>query len=277
MLDVCRRSSHAAPEGNLTLMNFVNVWLNRNMYIHLQDFINERITDKSKKADVNEICEVFRVWLLQMIHRETANTLFTEPDCYGKVQQIKISLERCKFLFGALGANLPEFDIFEHDDEADDDTATARIWGSFHQYNPLILKIEREFGSTGSNFIFEGNATVTIDDDKLRHGSTRFRAEGLQVTGFRGSKIGPVMNGVGTCENGIILSAHFSRHSDGPLSTVKSLLRHLGYSADPDDNTLRSKCCIEVKMDRGYHTEPVVSFLHDLGCKCLGAHSEFAV
>eukprot|EP00957_Ditylum_brightwellii_P081400 6191416-Ditylum_brightwellii.AAC.1 len=68
---------------------------------------------------------------------------------------------------------------------------------------------------------------MAIDDDKLRNISDRFQEEGLQITGFCGSRIGPVMNGIGLVQNGLISSVHFSCHSD---SVGKAYLTNLDMS-----------------------------------------------
>ena len=44
------------------------------------------------------------------------------------------------------------------------------------------------------------------------------------MTGFHGSKFGPVMDGLGVVETSIIVAIHFQCHGDGPLSIMKSLL-----------------------------------------------------
>ena len=83
------------------------------------------------------------------------------------------------------------------------------------------------------------------------------------------------MNGMGVVETGIITSIHFSRHYDGPLATVKSLFRNICYGPrSNDDNTLRSKCRINVGLDRGYHIESVISLLIELVDGYFGTHSE---
>ena len=56
-------------------------------------------------------------------------------------------------------------------DQASEDAAN-RVWGNFNQHNDIIVKLESHMGSVGSQFIIEGLADFTIDDDKLRHVST---------------------------------------------------------------------------------------------------------
>jgi hypothetical protein len=72
----------------------------------------------------------------------------------------------------------------------------------------------------------------------VAHSSKSFHNENLQMTGFRGSKYGPVMNGAGIVETGVIALVHFTRHGDSALHSVKALLRHIGYGISVDDNTL---------------------------------------
>jgi hypothetical protein len=49
------------------------------------------------------------------------------------------------------------------------------------------------------------------------------------MTGFRGSKYGPVMNGAGIVETGVIALVPFTCHGDGALHSVKLLLSHQQY------------------------------------------------
>ena len=165
---MCRRLSQfqGGNDERMAEKDFANIWLNRNFYIIFQDYINARIADPGKHAQLCEVVEIFRVWILQMIHGETARTLFQEPEWYAKSRMLKISLERYLFLFEALGAGLPVVDTTVHDDDPEGED-TAIIWGSFHQYNPIISQIEQEFGIVGMNFIIEGNCTAAIDDDKI--------------------------------------------------------------------------------------------------------------
>jgi len=208
-----------------------------------------------------------------MVHGETADTLYSNPDWYRKVLDVKITYNRYKYLFNKLGSNLPEVNIFVQG-KSIDESEQEKIWGSFEQYNPSIKKMEELIGKVGSNFILPGNASINIDDDKLRHGSTACHEENLQMTGFRGSKYGPVMNAAGVVENGLLVAIHFNRHGDGPLHAVKSLLRHIGYGISEDDNTLKKRLNAEIKLDRRYHIARVIKYCSSLGVTWLGTHSE---
>jgi hypothetical protein len=92
-------------------------------------------------------------------------------------------------------------------------------------------------------------------------------------TGFRGSRCGPVMNAADSVQTGLILSVHFSRKGDNALSTVTSLLRHLGYGEQPH---LKQRLDVVVLLDRGYNIASVIRFLLQLRCQLLGAHAEHA-
>lgn len=271
-LERLRTLSEVGPSKEMKEKDFLNVWFDRDCYLVVIDEIKAKIADPELHPKPFEIREMFRVFLLMMIHRETAHTLFQQPEWYPKIKDVKISYQRYKFLFEKLGAGMPEVDLFVHDD---DDESQQKIWGSFEQHNPSIKKMEMLIGSTGAHFMFDGDVCgITVDDDKLRHSSRSFHEENLQMTGFRGSKYGPVMNGAGIVENGIIASVHFSRHGDGPLHNVKSLFRNVGYGVSDDDNTLKKKLKMSVKLDRGYHIELVNEFLGELGASWLGTHSE---
>lgn len=122
--------------------------------------------------------------------------------------------------------------------------------------------------------MFEGLCHLTVDDDKLRHSSRLFRLIGLMMTGFRGSRIGPVMNAVGVVQISLIVSIHFSRHGDGPLSIVTSLFRNIGYGSSELDRTLKSMLASLILLDRGYHVGAVILFALTLGLSYLDTHSE---
>ena len=77
---------------------------------------------------------------------------------------------------------------------------------------------------------------------------SKFRDEGLQMTGFCGSRIGPVMNGLGMVKTGCILSIRFSRHGDSALSVTQSLMENLGYSLQPGK---KKKLDGIIMLDRG--------------------------
>jgi hypothetical protein len=72
-----------------------------------------------------------------------------------------------------------------------------------HLTNDVIGKIETHIGNVGKHFLFETLSDITIDDDKLRHTSRSFSDHGLQRTGFRGSRCGPVMNDAATVQSGL--------------------------------------------------------------------------
>ena len=67
-------------------------------------------------------------------------------------------------------------------------------------YNPIIFKIESLIGNVGWFFVFCEHFRAIIDDEKTRDGSSKFRSEGLQITGNRDSLIEPVMNRIGLME-----------------------------------------------------------------------------
>ena len=160
----------------------------------------------------SQIKELIRVWILQFVWGTTSSKIFNDSEWYSKGSQLNIRKDRYLMLFKKLGDDKPLLDTFVVN--MDDEVCNDDIWGQFDQYNDVLIKIERIVGDIGKCFVFNGCFNATIDDDKLRHSSGKFREEGLQMTGFRGSRIGPVMNGLGLVESGLILSIRFSRHRD---------------------------------------------------------------
>jgi hypothetical protein len=197
------------------------IYFNANWYMIMFNYINSRIQDTTKKATPNEIFELHRVWILQCVYRVTATDLFNnKADFYASVRRIKITKDRYFYLFGKLGSNVAESIV---DNNGDDD----QVWGSFNHHNDIISKLESHVGEVGKQFLVEKFQDLTIDDDKMRHTSKTFGDLGLQRTGHRGCRYGPVMNAAGSVQSGLILSIHFSRKGDGPLSIVKSLVTDL--------------------------------------------------
>jgi hypothetical protein len=257
------------PWDVATLDDYVSIFINRNWYIMIQDYINERAESSEKLVEFWEILDMMKMWILQFYYGTTSKRLFDKKDeWYRKARTLKISYERYNMLLKKLGSDFPSLDVFEGTEE-EENTGTS-IWGNFDQFNPIVTKLEEHIAGSGELFIFP-NIDITIDDDKLRHSSRKFREEGLQITGFRGSRIGPVMNGMGIVQNGLVISIHFSRHGDSAGTVVESLYQKVGYGLG---NTLRNKMDACVIMDRGYHTSSGIKFVMKMGCSFLGTHSE---
>lgn len=238
------------------------------------DYINARIEDPTKHAKLKEVHEMQRVWLLQCIFRETARNLFTDgPQWFAPVQRLCMTYSRYAFLFKKLGADLPKISINVGYNDTEQDKTAERVWGSFNQHNEIIRKMKAHVGNIGKNFLIKTISDVTIDDDKLCHTSKTFSDHGLQRTGFRGSRCGPVMNGAGSVQSGLILSIYFSCKGDAALSVVKALLRTLGYG---EESNLKQRLDILVLLDRGYNIASVIRLLLKLRCQLLGTHSENA-
>jgi hypothetical protein len=197
--------------------------------------------------------------------------MYDNPLWYGPIKKVGISYARYSYLLMKLGDNAPEISVLNRGTESQDDRAADVIWGSFNQYNEVVGKLERHMGDVGQKFIFDKVLDLTIDDDKLRHQSASFKREGLQLTGFRGSRCGPVMNCVGAVQSSLILSIYFSRKGDGILNTVTNLLGYLGYGNEP---TRRQRLDVTFLVDRGYHIPSVVQFFLGLRASVLGTHSE---
>jgi hypothetical protein len=101
--------------------------------------------------------------------------------------------ERYSFLFRKLGADVPEITVGAVLNDNEQDAAAEIVWGTFNQYNDIASKLEHQVGKIGKRFLFEYLTDATTDDDKLRHTSKTFSDHGLQRTGFRGSRCGPVV------------------------------------------------------------------------------------
>jgi len=254
--------------------DFVSIYLNRDWYLLMEEYINARVTEPNmNRATINEIHEMMRVWILQCCYQVTAKTLYTNTTWYAPIRKIDLTYDRFAFLFKKLGADLPPISILLGQNDAHEDEKATEVWGSFNQYNDIVCKLERHVGEIGKGFILENITDITIDDDKLRHQSSTFRDHGLQLTGFRGSRCGPVMNCSGTVQTSLILSIYFGRMGDAALSVVKNLMRYLGYG---EESHLRQRLDVVVLLDRGYHVSSVIKFFLGLRASLLGTHSEKA-
>lgn len=268
----CERLINMESTTNNTEFNvakFANIYFNRQFYIFIQDYLKARIMNVDLYPSFSEIMEMIKVWLCQFIYGITSNELFDSPDWYPQVSHIGISKQRYNFLFKKMGNGEVELDIFEHDSNTEN--TAEKIWGHFDKYNGTLFDLENLISKTGRNFCYDGAFTATIDDDKLRHSSKRFRDEGLQMTGFRGSRIGPVMNGMGLVESGVIVAVRFSRHGDSALSVTKNLFKSIGYGNEPG---LQKNLGGVTMIDRGYHIPCVIKYILSMGLNFLGTHSE---
>jgi hypothetical protein len=64
------------PVELLSPSDFAMIYLSRDWYFILFDYINDRIDNTSDKATVMEVFEMQRVWLLQCFYQTTATKLF---------------------------------------------------------------------------------------------------------------------------------------------------------------------------------------------------------
>ena len=262
------------PLHSLKPSDFAAIYLNRDWYFLLLDYINSRIEHLEDQATAKEVFELQRVWMLQCYYKTTATKLFKGASgWFAPAHRLQITLERYTFLFGKLGADLPRITVNAVLNDSEQDSTAEQVWGSFNQHNTIVSKLEAHVGTVGKSFLFERLTDVTIDDDKLRHTSKSFSDHGLQRCGFRGCRCGPVMNCAGSVQHGLIMSIYFSRKGDASLSIVKSLFRYLGYG---DENCLKTQLDVLVLLDRGYNIASVIRFLLNLKCQLLGTHSEKA-
>ena len=159
------------------------------------------------KVEIAELLEVQKVWILMQMYWTCTLSLYNKLDLYGPIRKIKLAFERYKVIMNSLGGVLPQIDIFEGSQLSE--RAGVEAWGKFNQFISVTLDLESFIGKVGRKFLFH-DMDLTRDDDKLRHSSKKFRDEGLQMSGFRGSRIGQVMNGLGNTQTGMIYSRHFS-------------------------------------------------------------------
>lgn len=66
-----------AVNTKLSVVDCINVFLNRDFYFLLEKFVNMRALARGvEKFRISELLEVFCVWLLQMLEKQTVETLY---------------------------------------------------------------------------------------------------------------------------------------------------------------------------------------------------------
>ena len=69
--------------------DFVNIFLNRDFYILIQDYLKERMTSTDIPT-FSEIKELIRVWILQFVWGTTSSKIFNDSEWYSKGSQLNI-------------------------------------------------------------------------------------------------------------------------------------------------------------------------------------------
>jgi hypothetical protein len=257
-----------------TINDCLELFLDRCWYFLIENLINIKLSTNEKRCSLPEVLEVQRVWLLQMIDKQSSHTLFkNENKRWGLVTKLDITEARYTKLIRSFKTTKNESTIKVDSDVDEENTTTdvSKIWGNLLEQDELPRSLEEYVGKIGRQFIFDSVSDCSIDDDKLRHSSRSFRSAGIAMTGFRGSRIGPVMNGLVTVQTGIIHAIHFNRFTDNPLSITTALLNHINYGSHSHQ---KNKLDVLIAIDRGYNYKAVTDTLTKCGMRFLGTHSE---
>jgi hypothetical protein len=84
------------------------------------------------------------------LYGTTATTLFNDPsDWYAPGRRLDLTHERYSFLFRILGADLPEITVNASMNDGEQDAIAETVWGSFHQHNDIVSKLEQHIGNIG--------------------------------------------------------------------------------------------------------------------------------
>lgn len=209
-----------------------------------------------------------------MLEKQSSQTLFrNDHRRWGMVSKLDIKEDRYTKLIKSFKSSNNEttIDADSDVDEENNNCNVSGVWGNLLEQDELPRKLEVYVGEIGRKFVFESVSECTIDDDKLRHSSRGFRASGIAMSGFRGSRIGPVMNGLATVQTGLLHAIHFNRFGDNPISITTGLLNNINYGSA---SYHKKKLDIIVAIDRGYNYGPVTDVLTEMGMRFIGTHSE---
>lgn len=257
-----------------TMTDCIEIFIHRDWYFLMEGLINSKLAPEEPRCTVPEVLEVQRMWMLQMIEKQTSQTLFrNDLQRWGLVKNLVMNESRYTKLIKSFKTTINEVQInadSDVDEETDSFNASA-VWGNLLEQDELPRLLEEYVGKIGRKFVFDGVSDCTIDDDKLRHSSRGFRSSGIAMSGFRGSRIGPVMNGLASVQTGLLHAIHFNRFGDNPITIVTALLNNINYG---NANYQKNKLDISISIDRGYNYGPVTDVLTELGTRFIGTHSE---
>jgi hypothetical protein len=106
ILNISSQLAHQ-PLHAKTPAHFASIYLNRDWYLLMMDYVNDRIENLENKATPQDILEMQRVWILQCIYSTTAKNLFNDGSLwYRPIRSINITYDRYSFLFNALGSDV---------------------------------------------------------------------------------------------------------------------------------------------------------------------------
>lgn len=137
----CHELAGVANGVPMKRSDFARIYFNRDVYQLFQNYIYDRVVDKSSSASADEIKEIIRVWILQFIYKTTSTSIYNDTEWYGKGKLLHLSESRYDYLVGTLGAGLPKLDVYLHND--DEEVNASHLWGQFNQNNLAILKMEQ--------------------------------------------------------------------------------------------------------------------------------------
>ena len=81
VVQVCKTKAGAGTTYDRSPRQFANMYLNRDFYIAMQDYLWERIGNgaTNKEPHFSKTLQI-KVWLLQSIHQTTSSCLFEKHD-----------------------------------------------------------------------------------------------------------------------------------------------------------------------------------------------------
>jgi hypothetical protein len=106
ILNISSQLAHQ-PLHAMTPAHFASIYYNRDWYLLIMDYVNDRIESLENKATPQHILEMQRVWILQCIYSTAAKNLFNDGSLwYRPIRSINITYDRYSFLFNALGSDV---------------------------------------------------------------------------------------------------------------------------------------------------------------------------
>jgi hypothetical protein len=169
ILNYCMHQMGPAVDNHRSQAEFINLYINRDFYHMLQDFINDRMPEGHNRVSIEELLSLQKIWMLLLIYKTSYTSMIANAAFYNPCTTVPLDAKRYKAIMTAFSSSEPELDILEGTERE-----VERVWGNFEQYSPIMDDLERYMGKIGKKLMVP-EMDYSIDNDKLRHSGKRFQ------------------------------------------------------------------------------------------------------